>query len=160
MGPQGPQGSQGAQGAQGAQGSQGLQGFVEYCTDLFESETIRRMLRHYNQILREMVLDPKQCVSTLPLLTEAEHQQLLVDWNETTTVFGSRCIHELFEEQATSTPDAVALEYEKQEMSYAELNRRANQLGHYLRKHGVRPEVPVGVCMERSLDLVTALKAE
>jgi amino acid adenylation domain-containing protein/FkbM family methyltransferase len=139
------------------EGPQGLHGFAEYCADLFEPETIRQMLGHYSQILREMVRDPQQCVSTLPLLTEAEHRQLLFDWNETTRVFASRCIHELFEEQAMSAPDAVALECEKQEMSYAELNRRANQLGHYLRKHGVGPETRVGICLERSFEMVVGL---
>ncbi|MBZ5490381.1 MAG: non-ribosomal peptide synthase/polyketide synthase [Acidobacteriia bacterium] len=139
------------------EGPQGLHGFAEYCADLFEPKTIRQMLGHYSQILREMVRDFQQCVSTLPLLTEAEHRQLLFDWNETTTVFASRCIHELFEEQARSTPDAVALEYEKQELSYAELNRRANQLGHYLRKQGVGPETRVGICLERSFEMVVGL---
>ncbi|HLJ26156.1 MAG TPA: non-ribosomal peptide synthase/polyketide synthase [Candidatus Angelobacter sp.] len=139
------------------EGPQGLHGFAEYCTDLFERKTIRQMLRHYNQILREMVHDPQQCASTLPLLTATEYQQLLFDWNETAAPFPLRCIHELFEEQVAQMPGAVALEYEEQEMSYAELNRRANQLGHYLRRLGVGPEVRVGVCLERSFDMVVGL---
>jgi amino acid adenylation domain-containing protein len=139
------------------EGPQGLHGFVEYCTDLFERKTVSQMLRHYSQILREMVRDSKQSLSTLPLLAEAERHQLLFDWNSTAEDFASRCIHELFADQATRTPEAVALEYEKQEMSYAELNRRANQLGHYLRKQGVGPEVRVGICLERSFEMVVGL---
>ena len=136
---------------------QGLQGFAEYCTDLFESATIRQMLRHYSQIIREMVRDPKQCVSTLSLLTETERGELLFDWNDTARFIAWQCIQELFADQAARTPEAVALEYEKQEMSYAELNRRANQLGHYLRKHGVGPEVRVGICLDRSFEMVVGL---
>ncbi len=137
--------------------SQTLDGFIEYSTDLFERETIRQMLRHYSQILQEMVRDPKQHVSTPPILAEAECQQLLVDWNATATEFPSKCIHELFEEQAKRTPRAVALEFEGREMSYAELNRRTNQLAHYLRKQGVKAEVRVGICLERSLEMVVGL---
>jgi amino acid adenylation domain-containing protein len=139
------------------EGPQGLHGFLEYCTDLFERETICQMLRHYSQVLREMVRDPKQCVSTLPLLTEAERHQLLFDWNSTAEAFASRCIHELIADQAVRRPDAVALEYEKQEMSYAELNRRANQLAYHLRRQGVGPETRVGICLERSFEMVVGL---
>ena len=136
---------------------QSLRGFVEYCTDLFEPETIRQMMRHYNQVLCEMVRDPEQLVSTLPLLTEAESRQLLFDWNQTEVDVPWQCIHEIFAEQVAKTPEAVAVEYEKQEMSYAELNQRANHLGHYLRKLGVGPEVRVGVCLERSFEMVVGL---
>ena len=136
---------------------QGLHGFVEYCTDLFEPETIRQMMRHYNQVLREMVRDSKQLVSTLPLLTETECHQLLFDWNQTKVDVPWQCIHEMFADQAARTPEAVAVEYEKQEMSYAELNRRANQLGHYLQKHGVGAEARVGICLERSFEMVVGL---
>jgi amino acid adenylation domain-containing protein len=139
------------------EGPQGLHGFAEYSTDLFERETILQTLRHYSQILREMVRDPKQCISILPLLTGKERHQLLFDWNQTETIFASRCIHELFVEQVARTPEAVAVEYEGQEISYAELNRRANQLGHYLRKLGVKPEARVGICLERSFEMVVGL---
>lgn len=136
---------------------QGLQGFAEYCTDLFVPETIRQMLRHYSQIIREMVRDPKQCVSALSLLTATERNELLFDWNDTARFIPWQCIHELFAEQAARTPKAVALEYEEQELSYAELNRRANQLAHYLRKQRVGPEVRVGICLDRSLEMVVGL---
>jgi amino acid adenylation domain-containing protein len=136
---------------------QGLQGFVEYCTDLFEAETVRCMLRHYNQIISEMVRDPQQPVSVLPLLTANEQDRLLYGWNDTARSIQWQCVHELFALQAARTPETIALEYQAQEMSYAELNRRANQLAHYLRKHGVGPEVRVGICLERSLEMVVGL---
>src|SRR5262249_1756174 len=103
------------------------------------------------------VRDAKQPFSTLPLLTQDERHQVLFGWNETAVVMAPQCIHELFSEQAARTPEAVAVEYEKKEMSYGELNRRANQLGHYLRKQGVGPEVRVGICLERSFEMVVGL---
>lgn len=139
------------------EGPNGLHGFMEYATDLFEQGTIKQMLRHYTQVLQEMVRDSRQTVSTLPFIAEAERNQLLFDWNATAEPYALRCIHELIAEQAIRTPNAVALEYEKQEISYAELNRRANQLAHYLRKQGVRPETRVGICMERSFEMVVGL---
>lgn len=137
--------------------SQGLHGFAEYCTDLFERQTISQLLRHYTQVLQEMVHDAKQRVSTLPLLNEAELRQLLLDWNATEEVIAPRCIHDLFADQVARMPGAVALEYEEQEMSYAELNSRANRLARYLRKHGVGPEVRVGISLERSFEMVVGL---
>src|SRR5579863_2602602 len=91
-------------------------GVIEYASALFERPTVRRMLDHYQQVLREMVRDPKQSVSTLPLLTEAERHRLLFDWNDTETVFASGCVHELFAEQVEKTPNAVAVEYEGREI--------------------------------------------
>ena len=132
-------------------------GVIEYASALFERPTVRRMLDHYQQVLREMVRDPKQSVSTLPLLTEAERHRLLFDWNDTETVFASGCVHELFAEQVEKTPNAVAVEYEGREISYAELNRRTNQVGHYLRKQGVKPETRVAICLERSFEMVVGL---
>src|SRR3712207_466744 len=89
---------------------------------------------------------------------EVERHQLLFEWNETHTEYPTdACIHELFEEQARRTPDAVAVVFEEEQLSYRELNRRSNQLAHYLRKLGVGPEVLVGVCMERSLEMVVGL---
>ena len=132
-------------------------GVIEYASALFERPTVRRMLDHYQQVLREMVRDPKQSVSTLPLLTEAERHRLLFEWNDTETVLASGCVHELFAEQVEKTPNAVAVEYEGREISYAELNRRTNQLGHYLRKQGVKPETRVAICLERSFEMVVGL---
>jgi amino acid adenylation domain-containing protein len=139
------------------EGTHGLHGFIEYSTDLFEQETIQQMLRHYTQVLQEMARDSRQNVSTLPFLSAGECHQLLFDWNSTVEPFASRCIHELIAYQVMMTPNAVAVEYEKEEMSYAELNRRANQLGHYLRKQGVGPETRVGICLERSFEMIIGL---
>ncbi|HET6364286.1 MAG TPA: amino acid adenylation domain-containing protein [Nitrospirota bacterium] len=99
-----------------------------------------------------------KCVAEIPILTESERHQLLVAWNATETDHSrGKCIHELFEEQVERTPDAIALSYEGEGLTYSELNRRANQLAHYLRKLGVGPEVLVGICMERSLEMVVGL---
>jgi amino acid adenylation domain-containing protein/thioester reductase-like protein len=135
-----------------------LTGTLEYNTDLFEADTIQRMAGHLQTLLSGIVSDPKQRLSELPLLTQAEQHQLLVQWNDTKTEYSKhQCIHQIFETQVEHTPDAVALVFEDQQLTYQELNRRANQLAHYLRKLGVRPEVIVGICVERSLDLVVGL---
>jgi amino acid adenylation domain-containing protein/non-ribosomal peptide synthase protein (TIGR01720 family) len=134
-----------------------LRGMMEYCTDLYERPTVRRILGHYQQVLSEIARDPKQSVSTLPLLTEAERHRLLFDWNDTATAFASGCIHELFEEQVEKTPNAAAVEYEGREISYAELNRRANQLAHYLRKRDLSSEELVGILLPRCSELLVAM---
>ena len=104
--------------------------------------------------------NPEARISELPLLTEAERHQLLVEWNDTKTDYPRDvCVHQLFEAQVERTPDAVAVVFEGQELSYRELNARANQLAHYLRKRGVGPEVLVGICMERSPEMVVGLLA-
>ena len=139
------------------EGPQNLYGFIEYSTDLFERETISQMLRHYNQVLREMVHDPRHCVSTLPLLEQAERHQLLFDWNQTGAVVASRCIHELFEEQVERTPQAQAACHRGQWLTYEELNQRANQLGNYLQTLGVGPEVQAAICVERGLEMLVGI---
>src|SRR5437660_4308538 len=96
-------------------------------------------------------------VSAVEVVPQWEREQVLYEWNETKREYPQRCVHELFEEQAEKRPEAVAVEYEGQQLSYGELNRRANQLGHYLRKQGVGPEVKVAICLERSLEMVVAL---
>ncbi len=135
-----------------------LAGELEYSTDLFNTATVRQMLGHLRTLLDGIVADPKQRLSELPLLTEAERHQLLVQWNDTKADFPSdTCIHELFQQQVELTPDAIAVVFDDQRLTYSELNRRANQLGHYLRGVGVGPEVPVGLCVERSLEMVVGL---
>ncbi|NER49684.1 MAG: AMP-binding protein, partial [Symploca sp. SIO1A3] len=92
------------------------------------------------------------------MATKPKHHQLLVDWNSTATEYpDSQCIHQLFESQVERTPDAVAVVFEEQQLTYQELNDRANQLAHYLQGLGVQPEVLVGLCIERSLDMVIAM---
>lgn len=136
---------------------EGLIGAIEYNTDLFEETTMQRMLRHFQKLLEGMITGPEMRISELPLLSMAE-QQLLVDWNNTKDEYPQgMCLHKLIEVQADKTPDAVAIVCGKQSLTYHELNRRANQLAHYLRQHGVGPDVLVGVCMERSVEMVVSL---
>src|SRR5215212_8582567 len=131
-----------------------------YDAELFEPDTVRRMLGHFRVLLEGIAADPDQRLSELPLLTEDERHRLLVEWNDTATEYPrDRCVHELFEEQVESTPDAVAVVFEEQQLTYRELDRRANQLAHHLRALGVGPEVLVGICVERGIDLVVALLA-
>src|SRR5262249_6469206 len=105
---------------------------------LFGAATIERMLGHYQMLLEGMVAEPRRRVSALPLLTARERHQILSTWNATAFEYPeSRCIHELFEAQAETTPDAVAVVFEEQQLTYRELNERANQLGHHLRVLGV-----------------------
>ena len=116
------------------------------------------MLGHLGNLLAGMVANPEQRLSDLPLLTEAEKQTLLVEWNNTEIDYPQdQCIHQLFEAQVEKTPDAVAVVFLEQSLTYRELNQRANQLAHYLQKLGVGPEVLVGICVERSLEMIVAL---
>ncbi|MEH1884258.1 amino acid adenylation domain-containing protein [Nostoc sp.] len=136
----------------------GLVGVWEYNTDLFDASTIKRMSSHFVTLLEGIVTNPQQQISQLPLLTEVEQRQLLVEWNDTQADYPSdKCIHQLFEEQVKLTPDAVAVVFENQQLTYDQLNCRANQLAHYLRSLGVKPDALVGICVERSLDMVVGL---
>jgi len=136
---------------------EGLGGFCSYNKDLFDAETIARMMTHFKTLLAAIVENPQQPVALLPLLTPPEHQ-LLKEWNETKTDYSyNKCIHQLIEEQAERTPDAIAVVFENQQLTYAQLNNRANQLAHYLRSLGVETEVIVGLCVERSLEMIVTL---
>ncbi len=135
----------------------GLTGTFEYNTDLFQPETIERMTKYFAVLLAGIVSDPGKAVAELPMLTAAEREQVLFEWNDTATEYASeKCIHELFAAQVERNPEAVAFVYEAEQISYEELNRRANQLGRYLSRLGVGPENRVGVCLERGLDMVVA----
>ena len=137
---------------------QGLRGEIEYNTDLFDEITIRRMIDHFRNLLKGIVSNPDQRISELPLLSEAEKNRLLVEWNDTKADYPhNKCIHQLFEEQVERSPDAVAVVFEDQTLTYRELNSRANQLANYLQSLGVGPEVLVGICVERSLEMVIGL---
>lgn len=149
---------------------QGLKGFLEYNTDLFNTDTVNRMVGHLQTLLEGIVNNPQQRLSELPLLTNAERYQLLEEWNNTQVNYPKdQCIHQLFEAQVEKTPDAVAVVFVdaqnvasgrvNESLTYRELNQRANQLAHYLQKSGVKPEVLVGICVERSLEMVIALLA-
>jgi amino acid adenylation domain-containing protein len=136
----------------------GLVGAWEYNTDLFDRATIERMAGHFENLLSAIVENPQQLVSEIPLLSAAERQQLLVEWNDTATDYPrDKCIHQLFEEQVEQTPDAVAVVFEDEQLTYQQLNHRANQLAHHLQGLGVEPEVLVGICVERSLEMVVGL---
>ncbi len=139
---------------------QGLIATCEYNTDLFNTDTITRMLRHFQTLLESIVSDPEERISKLQLLTPPEVQQLLVEWNDTKTDYPQdKCIHQLFEAQVEKIPSDVALIFENQRLTYQKLNSRANQLGHYLQLQGIKPDTVVGVYMEQSLEMVVALIA-
>jgi amino acid adenylation domain-containing protein len=129
-----------------------------YNSDLFDAATIRRMAAEFNTLVEGIVADPRRPVGKLPLLTKAERQQLLLECNGIKSNDPvDRCVQELFQEQASRTPDATAVIFENEWLSYRELDGRANQLAHRLQALGVGPGVLVGIYMERSLDMVTAL---
>ncbi len=135
-------------------------GGLEYATALFERETIERYLGYWRQLLEGMVADDTCAVDRLPLLSAADRQRVLCDWNATDREYPrDKCIHELFEAQAARTPEAVAVECGERQLTYGELNVRANRLAHYLRKLGISPDARVALCVERSLDMVVALLA-
>jgi non-ribosomal peptide synthetase component F len=135
-----------------------LSGSINYSTDLFNAATIERMASHFQILLEGIVADRNRRVSDLPILTEVEKHQLLVEFNDTEAEFPKvKYIHELFEEQVEKTPEGIALVCEDRQFTYRELNTRANQLAHYLQKLEVGPESRVALCMERSLNLIVGL---
>ena len=130
----------------------------EYNTDLFDGLTIERLSVHFEQLLRGLVADPASRISEIEVLTQAERDQQLVEWNDTAVAYPSdKCVHELFEEQASICPDAVALVYAGSVLTYGELNARSNQLAHYLLDRGVVADELVGICMDRSLEMVIGI---
>ncbi|WP_138506146.1 non-ribosomal peptide synthetase, partial [Nostoc sp. PA-18-2419] len=136
----------------------GLVGVWDYNTDLFDASTIERMTGHFVTLLEGIITNPEEKISQLPLLTEVEQHQLLVEWNDTEVDYPQDlCIHQLFDEQVARTPDAVAVVFENQHLTYGELNCRANQLAHYLKSLGVGADVLVGICVERSLEMLVGL---
>jgi amino acid adenylation domain-containing protein len=144
-----------------SESEQGLRLDWEYNTDLFEAATIVRMAQHFHVLLKALISAPEASVLSADMLSAAERHQLLVEWNDTAKPYpDDKCIHELFEEQVAQNPDAVAVVFEGQQLSYAELNARANQLAHYLvTEKQVKPDMLVGICVERSLDMVIGILA-
>jgi amino acid adenylation domain-containing protein len=135
-----------------------LSGKLRYNTDIFDAATSSRMLEHFQVLLKGAVADPDRRVSDMPLLTEVERRRLLSEWNDTVSEYPrDKCVPELFEAQVERSPDAIALVVEEEELTYRELNRRANQLAAYLGKLGVGPETPVGFCLERSPEMVVGI---
>jgi amino acid adenylation domain-containing protein len=140
------------------QKAEGLRGCFEYSTNLYDAATIERMAGHFQSLLEGIVLDPDKRLSELPILTEVERRQLLSETSVQAQDYAvEECLHELFEEQVERTPNAIAVSYEAEQLTYNELNRRANQLARYLRKLGVGPEMLVGICVERSIEMVVGL---
>ena len=136
----------------------GLEATLEYSTDLFDASTVSRMLGHFRTLLEGIAADPGRRLSELPLLTDGERRQLLVEWNDTAAEYPrDACIHQLFEAQARRTPDAVAVVSGESSLTYAELEERAKAVARRLRALGVGPEALVGLCVERSVEMVTAL---
>ncbi|RFT63252.1 amino acid adenylation domain-containing protein, partial [Bacillus clarus] len=137
---------------------EGLFVSFEYNTDLFESRTIARMAGHFENWLNEIVHHPDESFTKLSMLSDTEQKQLLEGWNDTDAVYAHESmIHELFEQQVARTPEAVAVMYEGGQLTYQELNEKANQLAHYLQKRDIGPESLVGICVERSPDMIIGL---
>jgi amino acid adenylation domain-containing protein len=136
----------------------GLRGALEYNTDLFDQTTIARMAGHFPTLLAGIAAAPDQRLADVPLLTAAERQQVLGEWNATWDDYPRQsCLHELIEAQVQQRPDRVAVVYAGACLSYRQLNARANQLARYLQRQGVGPEILVGICMERGLEMVVGL---
>jgi amino acid adenylation domain-containing protein len=140
--------------------SQGISGLVVYSTDLFDDATITRMLGHFQTLLENIVANPETRIANLQILSQLEQNQLLIEWNQTEIDYPqNNCIHELFTAQVERTPDAIALVFDNEKISYGELSDRTNQLAHYLQKLGVTAEVLVGICLERSPEMIVAMLA-
>ena len=132
----------------------------EYNTDLFHADTIERLTKRFLRLLTEIVANPQQRIQKIALLEEDELQQLLVTWNRTRLDYPQdQCIHQFFERQAEQTPEALALAYEGHNIPYQVLQQRTNQLAHYLQRQGVQSESPVGICFDRSPELIIAMLA-
>ncbi|ACK73921.1 amino acid adenylation domain protein (plasmid) [Gloeothece citriformis PCC 7424] len=135
-----------------------IEGNICYSRDLFDGETIARLMTHFRNLLTAIAQNPQQSVAFIPFLTSQEQQQLLKERNNTQRDYGcNKCIHQLVEEQAALNPEAIALVFENQSLTYSQLNAKANQLAHYLRELGIKTETLIGLSAERSLDMIIAL---
>ena len=138
--------------------TEGLVGRIEYNTDLFDKERIERMIGHFEVLVSSIVSNPTASISDLEILTPEERHQLLVEWNDTEVDYPrEKCIHQLFEDQVAKTPSNVAVVFGNSQLTYTELNEKSNQLAHYLQGRGVKPETLVGICVERSLEMIIGL---
>jgi|KBSSwiStaDraftv2_1062776.scaffolds.fasta_scaffold01541_17 amino acid adenylation domain-containing protein len=136
----------------------GLEASLGYDTDLFDDATATRMVEHFGRLLEGIVEDSERPLSRLPLSSEEERRRLLVEWNDTAAEFPSeKCVHRLFEEQASRAPEAAAVLFGSERLTYRELNRRANRLGNHLRRLGVGSGDVVGLCAERSVEMTVGL---
>ena len=135
-----------------------LKAELYYDVNYFSADTIERLAGQFQTLLTSTIANPEQKISQLEILSESDRQQLLVEFNQTQINYPlDKCIHKLFEEQVEKTPNDIAVIFEDQQLTYVELNRKANQLAHYLQTLGVKPEVLVGLCVERSLEMIIGL---
>ena len=135
-------------------------GELQYATALFDQQTIERYAGYFRALLAAMVADEQQRVDRIAVLSSAERERMLVEWNATEAPYpAEQCIHELFEVQVHKNPDAIALVHEVAHLTYGQLNAQANRLAHYLRELGVGPDTPVALCFERSLEMVVGVLA-
>jgi len=136
----------------------GLECCFSYNRDLFDAATISRMMEHFRTLLEELPEHPQRHISEVSLLGKAEEQKILISFNQTAVDYRrDLCLHNFFEAQVERTPQAIALVCEPERLTYRELNARANRLARYLRKRGVGPEVLVGICAERTSDLLVGI---
>jgi amino acid adenylation domain-containing protein len=138
--------------------AENIYGRLRYNTDLFDADTMRRMAAHYLLVLEAAVDSLEQCVAEVPLLTRTERRRILHEWNETKRAFPpDTYVHELFEREAARAPERIALIFDGQQFSYAELNQKANRLAHHLRGLGVGPEHTVAICLRRSVEMLVGI---
>jgi amino acid adenylation domain-containing protein len=142
-----------------SENEEGLTGLLEYGTDLFDRSTANRMVEHFRTLLSSASSDPDRPIWALDLLPESERECAVTSWNENAAPYPERCLPAMFESQVKRTPDAVAVELGSGKLTYADLNVRANQLAHYLRRAGVMPQDRVGICVERSFNMIVAMIA-
>jgi amino acid adenylation domain-containing protein len=138
--------------------SDGLAAVIEYNTDLFDKDRIERMAKHFNVLIESIIANPEGNISEFEILTSAEKHQLLLELNNTASDYPkNKCIHQLFEEQVEKTPGNIAVVFEEEELTYHQLNIKANQLAHYLQAKVVKPDSLVGICVDRSLDMIIGI---
>ena len=140
--------------------SETIEGMLSYSTDLFDSTTAAMFVRHFRILIEQVVADPAGRLSDIELLAEAERQQIIVEWNDTERSYPlDQCLHESIEAQVDRAPDTIAISFDGSSTTYLELNRRANQFARYLLQLGVRPGAIVGVCLERSVEMLVGFLA-
>ncbi len=137
--------------------AEGISGFLAYNTDLFEKSTISQFIAHFQTLLKGIVANPDIPIADLPLLSATESHQLLEEWNQTSCTYSNKLFHQLFETQAEKSPNEVAVVFDNQTLTYQQLNHRANQLAHYLQELGIAPESLVGICVEKSLEMIVGI---
>lgn len=131
---------------------------IEYCSALFEAGTMQRLANHFQNLLQGIMRDPDQRISALPMLSDSDRQQMIFHWNDTARNYQPvQAVHRLFEAQAEAHPDSIAVVCEDKNLTYDQLNARANQLAHFLKQRGVGPEVPVAICVDRSLEMIVGV---